>query len=586
MSKFLIGLLTGIILTGILLVIVGLSAVTFRDRPPSIAPGSTLVLDLEGEIPERAPVEYPIPFLGGHGKPTVENVWTALRKAAVDSRIKAVVLMPGNLDAGWGKLQEIRSNLVQFRKSGKPLYAYLKAPGVREYYLATAAERIYLTPEDFLDLKGLRFELMYFKNTLDKLGVEVEIQHAGKYKDFGDTFTRTSMSPETREVLSSIIDDLYTHLIATVAEGRRKTPEAVRALLDRGPFLASQVTATGLVDAVKFEDEMYAELEKRLAAGEIKKVTLHDYIRIPAAPLGLEGPNRVALIAGQGGISRGGSGDGLTEESGLTSASFIKILRRVGSDAGIKGVVVRVDSPGGEVTASDEIWREMILLSRKKPTVISMSDVAASGGYYIAMTGDPVLAYPGTFTGSIGVVFGKPTLRGLYDKLGITKESLTRGRFADIDSDYKPFEPEARAKVQEGIDQSYRAFVSKVAEGRHRRYEEIEPLAQGRVWLGSQAKQRGLVDELGGLDRAFELLKQRAKIPANQKLTIVTYPPRRGVWDLLFSEPEALAKTAFDFLRRSSGNVLSETWESQAWQVRMLLEGGYLRIMPYSLRVY
>jgi len=581
MAKFLIGILTGIILTGLVLLIVVFSAMRFRERPPVVQRGSTLVMDLEGEIPERPPLEYPIPFLGGRDGITVENVWSVLRKAAVDSRIKAVVLAPRSLDVGWAKLQELRGNLEQLRKSGKPLYAYLKTPGAKEYYLATAAERIYLTPEDYLNLKGMRVELMYFKNTLDKLGVQVEVQHAGKYKDFGDMFTRTSMSPETREVLNSVLDELYGNLVSTIAKGRKKSPEEVRALMDQGPFLSSQAAGTGLVDAVSFEDEMYADLKKKLGGDEIKKISVGDYVRVPAGSLGLEGKQRIALVVGQGGITRGHAEDeGLSEDSGIQSEAFVKLLRQVGSDANIKGVVVRIDSPGGEVTASDEIWREMNLLSKKKPLVISMSDAAASGGYYISMTGDPIVAYPGTFTGSIGVVFGKPNLRGLYDKLGITKESLLRGRLADIDSDYKPLGPDGRKKLEEAIDHIYTAFVGKVAHARRRRYEEVEPLAQGRVWLGSQAKQRGLVDELGGLDRAFELVKQKAKIPATEKITVVTYPPRRTIFDLV------LGRGGEDVLASIPGFRAVASAVRKVGGARLWMQGGLMRVMPYWVEVF
>jgi protease-4 len=216
----------------------------------------------------------------------------------------------------------------------------------------------------------------------------------------------------------------------------------------------------------------------------------------------------------------------------------------------------------------------MMLLRQKKPVVISMSDTAASGGYYMAMTGDSLLAYPGTLTGSIGVVYGKPDLHGLYDKLGITKDTLQRGRYASIDSDYKPLDPAELAKLREGIDESYKEFVTKVAESRKRTFQQIEPLAQGRVWLGSQAKSNGLVDELGGLDRAVELIKQKAKIPQGEKVTLVPYPPKRSLLDLIMSRsPENAAEAK---LRGLLGG----------WQTRIWLKGGYLRLMPYSISIH
>lgn len=573
MGKFLIGLVTGVVLTGLTLVILVVALIPFREKTPVVADNSVLVLQLEGDIPERPPVDVPLPFLGQRSKPTVENIWMMLRKAAVDSRIKAIVLEPRSLQIGWAKLEEIRADLETFRKSGKPVYAFLKTAGAREYYLATAATRVYMAPEDQLYLKGLRVEAMYFKKTLDKVGVDVQIAHAGKYKDFGDMFTRSDMSPETKEVLNSVLDDLYGRLVTTIAGGRRKTPEQVRAILDQGPFLASQAKANGLVDELRFEDQMFGELERSLRGGELKKVTTGRYLHVPAASLGLSGKRRVAFLVAEGSITHGDSADDGQSESGITAEGFNKLLRAVQADKSIDAVVVRIDSPGGEVVASDAIWREMNLLSKKKPLVISMSDTAASGGYYIALTGDPIVSYPGTLTGSIGVVFGKPNLRGLYDKLGITKEALTRGRFADIDSDYHPLNQAELQKLEEGIQASYKEFVTKVADARRRKFEQIAPVAEGRVWLGSQAQGRGLVDELGGLDRALELVKQKAKIPPTERVSLVMYPARRSIFDLL------LQGQVEDVLESKLGPL----WKT--WRARATLPGGMLRIMPFTITV-
>jgi protease IV len=571
MGKFLIGVLTGFALTVLIFILVVVAAVRFREKPPAVADGSTLILRLNGDIPERPPIELPLPFLQDHTM-TVANVWGLLRRAASDTRIKALVLEPSGLEIGWGKMQELRADIEAFKKSGKPVIAYLRTPGTREYYLATACNKIYVTPEDFINLKGLRFELMYFKKTLDKLGVTVQVEHAGKYKDFGDMFTRTGMSPETREVLNTVLDGLYDNLVQAIAGGRKKTPEQVKAIIDKGPFNSAQALANGLVDAVRFEDQMYGELKTQLK-GDVKKLTSQNYMKVLAGE-GQQAKHRIAYLVGQGGITRGDPDDTGLSDEGLTSEGFDKLLRQVASDSQIKGVIVRIDSPGGEVTASDEIWREMMLLRQKKPVVISMSDTAASGGYYIAMTGDPVLAYPGTLTGSIGVVFGKPDLHGLYDKLGISKEMLTRGRFADIDSDYKPLDSAGLAKLQEGIDESYQEFVKKVAEARKRPFAQVEPLAQGRVWLGAQARSNGLIDELGGLDRAVELIKQKARIPQTEKVALVPYPPKRSLLDLIMSRPSENSAEAR--LR-----ALLNGWQTKIW-----LKGGYLRLMPYAISVH
>jgi protease IV len=296
-------------------------------------------------------------------------------------------------------------------------------------------------------------------------------------------------------------------------------------------------------------------------------------MKVPPESAGLQGRSRIALVVAEGDIVRGDPDDDGAEESALTSYGFDKLLREVANDSTIKGVVVRIDSPGGEVMASDEIWWQMNLLSKKKPMVISMSDLAASGGYYIAMTGDPVVAYPGTLTGSIGVVFGKANLHGLYDKLGVTKELLSRGRFADIDSDYQPMSAAAREKLRTAIDENYRSFVNKVAAARRRKFDEIEPLSQGRVWLGSQAKANGLVDELGGLDRAIEIVKEKAKIPKGEPITLVAYPPKRSVFDIMFGQSVESA------LESRLGGVL------KGWQLRLWARGGLMRLMPYTIEV-
>jgi protease-4 len=573
--KFLIGVLTGVIFA-VVIVVIAIFAIAYsfgknRDKPATVASGSTLVLRLDGPIPERQPVSYDLPIFQNKTPFTVEDVWSTLRKAAADSRIKALVLEPAEPEIGWGKLQEIRADLENFKKSGKPVYAYLKAPGTRDYYLATAATRVYMSPEDVLNLKGMRFELTYFRRTLDKLGVQVDVEHAGKYKDFGDMFTRTGMTPETREVLTSVIDDMYGNLVQTLAAGRKKSADEMRAVIDQGPFTSTQALANGLVDEIRFEDEMYGELKTALK-DDVRKVSGRDYVHVPLSVAGLQGKQRIAFITGDGDITRGDP-ESSSEDMGIESEHFNKILKRVEEDAGIKGVIVRIDSPGGESTASDDMWRAMNQLSRKKPMVISMSDAAASGGYYMAMTGDTIVAYPGTLTGSIGVVFGKPNLHGLYDKLGIDKEILSRGKFARIDSDYEPLNEEGRQKLREGIDEEYKSFVTKVAQARKRKFEEIEPLAQGRVWLGDQAKQNGLVDELGGIDRAIELVKQKAKIPAGENVSLVMYPPKRSIFEVLFPQqtPEAAIEAKIKMVPGLRDAHL------KVW-----MRGGMLRMMPFT----
>ncbi len=338
--------------------------------------------------------------------------------------------------------------------------------------------------------------------------------------------SRTSMSPETREVLDSILDDTYARLTATMGEGRKKSPAQMRALLDEGPFLAPVALEKGLVDGPLVKSG------RRKIAGRSQtegwQVAQRSDLR-RGARSGSGEAKQIALLVAQGDILRASAGDLFGEDQIISPASIRRSARKIAEDPGIRGVIVRVDSPGGDAIASDEILHELRELSKKKPVVFSMSDAAASGGYYIAMTGDPVFAYPGTFTGSIGVIYGKPNLKGLYEKLGLNQEILTRGRFADIDSLNRPLSPEGRKKLRESIEFIYAGFLKRVSEGRKRPVSELEPLAQGRVWLGSQAHERGLVDSLGGLDQALAAIRKKAGLAAEARLELSIIHPRRAL---------------------------------------------------------
>lgn len=573
------GLVSGIVLcilaALILIFVVVRIASSFGERPPEIADASTLIFNLEGDVPEKPSPDLGFPFLEEQTPNlSVEQVWENLRKAASDSRIKAVIFEPRGLSIGWAKMQEIRQDMLEFRKSGKPLVAFLRGAGGREYYLATAADRIYMTPEDMLDVKGLHLEGMFFKNTMDKLGVRVDVVHAGKYKDAGDIFTRTSMSPETQEVMNEILDQYYNNLIEVIASGRKKDPQQVRAAIDNGPFFGKPALDAGLVDVLGFDDQVVNDLQKRLGQKQLKRVSIKSYLRVPASSSGAGAAKRIAFVVGQGEITRGRQSDTFGNISLITSGGFTKLLRQVKNDSTIKGAIIRVDSPGGDGVASDDILNAARDLARSKPVVISMSDLAASGGYFIAMTGDPVVAYANTLTGSIGVIFAKFNLHGLYDKLGINKQALNRGQYAGLYSDYEPLTGKNLDKVRGQIDRFYGAFVSRVAQGRKRPADQIEPLAQGRVWTGAQAKQNGLVDQLGGIDTAIDLIRKRANIGPSEKVTLVVYPPKRTLLEILMSRNDETA-TVETKLRTLLGEL----------PIRSLSEGGFLKLMPYTIRV-
>lgn len=575
MKKFLLGFAIGVVFTGLVAFVIGFAMVAAFARgaePPPVGENSVLVYRLSGEVPEQAPTELPVAWLGEPAPLTVVESWQMLRKAAGDARIKALVIEPRGLGAGWAKLQELRAQVLKFKESGKPVFAYLRSPGTREYYVASAADQVFMAPEEWLDIKGLRAELTYLKRTLDKLGVEAEFEGVGLYKDAPDTFTETKPSPQTLEVTNLMLDQYFGDLIAVIAQGRGKPAAEIRALIDQGPFVGRAAQAAGLVDGLLFEDEMFERLKQRLQASEeLSKVQAEHYAkaRVPGVKQGA----RIAVITGAGDILPDAASQ--LGDMGMTAAKLTKVIEQVAEDPEIRGVIVRLDSPGGDAVAADEIWHAAKQLSGKKPMLISMSDYAASGGYLVAMTGDPVLAYENTLTGSIGVFFGKVNLRGLYGKIGVDKHLLTRGRWAALDSDYQPLGPDGRARLQRELQAYYRGFVQKVAEARKLPYETIEPLAQGRVWTGTQARQNGLVDELGGLDRAVELIQQRANIGAGEPVTLVAYPGRRSLLQVLLERTNPATELEAR-IRRVAGPRFP-------W--RALAQGGVLSLMPLSVDV-
>ena len=573
MKKFLLGIFVGLLFAFVcVVVLIGVVARIGANKAPSIQGNSALVLNLEGDLPEVPPIQLNIPFLQSQSAPTVRDLWTSLHEAANDDRIKALVLEPRDLSLGWGKLEELRQDILNFKKSGKPVYAYLRTPGMHEYFVASVADKIYVNPDDYLELRGFRLEAIYLKNLLDKVGVSVDVDHIGKYKDAGDMFTRNNMSPETQEVLNGVLDQVYNNFCATVGQGRRKSAADMKALIDQGPFLAKTAKGDGLVDELGYEDQLFGALKDKLKSGDLEKAYYKSYTR--ATP---GSGTRIALLAGEGDIIRGTADQPFGQASVIASETFSRTIEQVRRDKSVKGVIVRIDSPGGDAVASDEILHQLKRLAREKPLVISMSDLAASGGYFISMTGSPIIAYPDTITGSIGVLYGKPVLRGLYDKLGIKKDLLTRGKFATIDSDYTPLSDGEKQKLHEGLSSTYTSFVTKVATARKKSYNEIDQIAQGRVWMGEAAMHNGLVDDLGGLDRAVQMIRQRAKLPPSADVNLVSFPPKRSLLDMIFSSaPESLAEAQAGRALRS----ITGEWPSPA-----VMRGGILEIMPYRIQL-
>lgn len=577
MKRFLLGILAGVLIAGVSVVVLFFAGLKLADRKPSVPERFALVVRLEGGMPELSPASLPFPGLEGQSPLTVVEMHQILDGAARDKRVAGVFLVVSGAQGGWAKMDELREGLAAVKAAKKPVHAWLATPSMKDYYVAAGVDRVSVAPEDMVDVKGLRVEATYFKGTLDKIGVQMEVEHAGKYKDAGDMFTRTTMTPESREALNAMLDGLYGRIVAGLAAGRKKTPEQVRALLDAGPYVAPKAKEAGLVDELTYERQARETLTQAAGVGKADVVAARRYLASGGAAAGSKA-KRVAVLVAQGDILRV-SGDGLLgEEQVITPRAMARQIRRIAEDDSIAGVVLRVDSPGGDAIASDEILSEMKGLSKKKPVVISMSDVAASGGYYIAMTGDPVVAYPGTITGSIGVIYGKVNVKGLYDKLGITAEVMKRGQNADIDSGIAPMTPEGRKKIRESVDFIYDGFLKRVAEGRRKKVEEVAPVAEGRVWLGVDAKERGLVDELGGISTALKKVREKAGMTPDQALRLVVYPERKSLIQQLLQREEETVEAAPLGVRQI---LLKEAGVGVApW-----LAGGMLRSMPYRLEV-
>jgi protease-4 len=502
-------------------------------RQPSVPDRATLVLRIGGDLAELAPADV-VGYLRGARTPTVRSVVDNLRKAKIDNRVSAVLLKPTGFDSPyWGKVQEIRDAVLDFKKSGKPVYAYLEYGGDREYYLATAADRIFLLPSSALDLSGIATYSLFLRGTLDKIGAYPDLHHIGDYKTAVNTFTEKGYTAAHKQMDESLNRDLYDQLVKGIATGRKKSEDEIRKLFDEGPFLPENAVRAGLVDDVAYQDQV----DEKLGGGKDKRrIDGDDYARIPGASVGLDRGPRVAVIYAAGTINGGKSGFDPVNGAVVGSDTLIEYIRQARRDTSLRAIILRIDSPGGSASASDAIWRELVVARDERadrPLIASMSDLAASGGYYIAMPAQVIVAQPSTLTGSIGIFGGKIVTGGVYEKLGARIDATSIGRHAEINSPARRYNDGELAKLQEQLQAFYDQFIEKVAESRHTQPEKIDAIAQGRVWTGRQAKDNGLVDVLGGLDQAIVVAKQRAKIPADRDVELVVYPPRKSFYELL-----------------------------------------------------
>jgi protease-4 len=570
-----------------LAVVVSMAAVVLTfvavSRGPSVPSSATLVLRPGGDLPEVEPDDV-VGQVFGRDVSTVRGFVEALRRASRDDRVRAVLLMPSTLNVPyWGKVQEMRDAIVAFRKSGKHVTAFLEFGGDREYYLASAADRVFLMPTSSLDLTGVASYEMFLRGTLDKIGAYPDFVHIGDYKTAPNQLTQKGFTPAHREMAQSLNRDMYDQLVAGIADARKKSENEVRDLLDKGPFVAKEALDAGLVDDLAYEDELDDRVPELGDGKATRRMEGGDYQRTRPQSVGLRTRSRIAVLYVVGTIVSGRSGFDGVNGSVVGSETIIDQIRKIRDDASIKAIVLRIDSPGGSSVASDVIWRELKITrdeNPKRPIVTSMSDLAASGGYYIAMPTEAIVAQPGTLTGSIGIFGGKMVIGGTLDKLGVTTEAVVSGANAGIYSPFAPFTPAQREKVASFMDDFYKNFLTKVAESRKSTPAAIHAVAQGRVWTGRQALGHGLVDALGGLDAAVALAKEKAKIPANEEVQLVVYPERRGLLDAL-SEQFGGAGTA------GLWSMLAGTSERRAMAAlsaptRLFRRGEPLALMPFT----
>ena len=486
-----------------------------------------LGIDFEREFAEYVP-DDPLASILMEQTASVRDIVDALEQAAEDDHVLALVARAGNPRMGLAEIQEIRDAVIAFRESGKPAIAYAETfgefgPGNGAYYLASAFDDIYLQPSGDIGLTGLMAESSFVTGTLEKLGVTPRMDHRYEYKNALNMFTEKKFTRPHREAIQQIIESQFSQIVHGIAEGRELDVDHVRSLVDRGPFLGAQTLQEQLVDGLAYRDEVYAVVEETVGT-DAERVGLFTYLRRMGRPH-TEGET-IALIYGVGGVQRGKSEysaafSGPTMGSDSVSAAF----RSAVQDEAVKAILFRVDSPGGSYVASDTIWRETVRAKAAgKPVIVSMGNVAGSGGYFVAAAADKIVAQPGTITGSIGVLGGKMVTAELMEKIGISSDEVHTSTNAAMWSSSLDYTPQQWRRITAWLDRVYEDFTQKVAEGRGLSQEQVHAVAKGRVWTGEDAKNIGLVDELGGFPVALSLAKQAAGIDDDASVQVKVFP--------------------------------------------------------------
>lgn len=527
-----------------------------------------LRLSIRGRLVEtapRVPPFFPVQAVG------VGELTAMLRSAARERRVVGVRIDLGHIEAGVGRVQEIRRAIQALREAGVHVHVNLVAGGLREYLLACAADEITMPPAATLDVVGLRAEVTYFGGLIAALGIHPDFEAVGDYKSFAERFVRTGPTEAARHNTEEIFADLWDQVVSAVAAGRGMERERAEELMGRGPFGAGEAVAEGLIDAEVYPDRVPKRLRDTL--GKVKTVKAGRYWsrrrRVDRWRWRARNTPVVAVIPAVGQIL-GGSPGGANQGNVITARTLNRMLNSVRKERAVAAVVLRVDSPGGSAEASDLIWRQVMRLAKRKPVVASMGDVAASGGYYIAMGADHVIAQPGTLTGSIGVVAGKINLSGLFERLGIHHEVVSYGDNAGFYSTSGDFSDSERARLRDRMADFYRIFVGKAAECRELDEDDLEQHARGRVWTGRQALDRGLVDSLGGFHDAVTVASDLAG--HDKPLVAVTLQAPGVPW--------------WSPLRWMTSLRLSDRFPTLGWLTQPELRGGgLLARLPFDFRI-
>ncbi len=573
----------GALLFVISIVVVGIAALVgaYALRRPlrSAGDGQVLVFDVPSSIEEGQPPYTPW-SLGAlrAERHTLSELTRALHRAAEDDDVHGLILHIDGIDWGWARIAEFSDAVAEFRASGKPVLATLTGGGEREYLLASVADQVSMPAIAHLQLDGLTASAMFLRGAYDKLGIRPNFAHVGQFKSAVEQYTRESMSEPSRAALDTLLGDQYSRLADSLASARGISADSMRALIDDGPYITARAYELGLVDTL-LDKSVADSLLLRRGTRRYQSYSFQRYVDDLSMPTAGE---HIALVVASGAIMPGKSRETPFEGRELGSETLIAALREARTRSSVKAVVLRIDSPGGSADASDDIWQEVRRVRAAKPVIVSMSDLAASGGYYIACGADAIVAQPSTLTGSIGVFGGKLNVLGLYQKLGLNIETVSRGRHAQMLSPFRDFTPEEAARYQSQLEDFYRVFLDRVATGRGMTAAAVDSIAQGRVWSGAMAQRLGLVDELGGLDRAVELARTRAKLDKNATIVLDVYPrPRRPYlqrWltDLIGNNEEDEARLPFGL----------GTQVLRAWMVAAHFpDGAVLALMPCSITI-